>query len=156
MQSVTADPQTFRWNRAQAWTILGATALLMVWSLIALYWPRSGATGAVQEGGKDLEAYRRIVARVHAGEDYYRAAGDREDGSVGRSVILLVAMVGAFLWCIDGDAFFSQELWAGVLIAVSVGAFAVNRRAGGVSAGLAALALRELALPYVAVCVFLA
>src|SRR5438874_1953192 len=76
MQTVTADPQTFRWNRAQAWAIFGATALLMVWSLIALYWPRGGATGAVQEGGKDLEAYRRIVARVHTGEDYYRAAGE--------------------------------------------------------------------------------
>jgi hypothetical protein len=65
-------------------------------------------------------------------------------------------MSGAMLWCIDGDAFFAQELWAGVLIAVSVGAFAVGKPGWGVAAGLAALTLRELALPYVLVAAVLA
>jgi len=67
------------------------------------------------------------------------------------STVLLLTMVGTFLWCLDGDAFFSQELWAGVLIALSVGAFAVGRRHLGVASGVAALLMRELALLYVLV-----
>jgi hypothetical protein len=201
-----------RLSRYRLAVAIGAVALFLL-SLLAIYWPRSagggsaGGSGAA-EGGKDLEAYRRIVERVHGGEDYYDAAGaelhaggyptssvfnwrpplyawllaafpapewgqallgalallalglaytaEREDGGLGRALLVTVGMAGAFLWCIDGDAFFAQELWAGVLIAVSVGAFAVGQRAGGVAAGLAALALRELALPYVVVCIFLA
>jgi hypothetical protein len=189
--------------------LVGAITVFAIWSLFALYWPRTGTpTVAPQEGGKDLEAYRRIVARVHSGEDYYDAAGaelreggyatssvfnwrpplyawllaafpqpewgqgllvllvlgtlalaytaERTDGGVGRALLLLVLMAGAFLWSIDGDAFFAQELWAGVLITASVCAFAAGQRTIGVVAGLAALLMRELALPYVVVAVGLA
>ena len=208
MPTATADPRSPHWTRSQARLVVTALLLASIWSLFALYWPRSSASPAHVEGGKDLAAYRRIIECVHDGEDYYSAAGDelrrggyatssvfnwrlpayawllavfpqpewgqalltllalvalalayaadRADGSVGRSLVLLVTMLGAFLWCIDGDAFLSQELWAGVLIAVSVGAFAVGQRAGGVAAGLAALLMRELALPYVLVALFLA
>jgi hypothetical protein len=190
-------------NRFSGRVFLGAIFILSLWSLLALYWPREAAPGAELEGGKDLQAYRAIVERVHHGESYYSAAAeelrsggyssssvfnwrlptyawllgsfpkpewgqvllcllavaalalanraDRQDGNLWRSFVLLLAMLGAFLWCIDGDAYFSQELWAGVLIAVSVGAFAVGLRAWGVAAGLAALMMRELALPYVLV-----
>jgi hypothetical protein len=184
-------------------------ALLALWALLAVYWPRSTPAAAVpQQGGKDLAAYRRIVERVHCGEDYYDAAGielraggyatssvfnwrpplcawllavfprpewgqgllvvlvlltfvlayhaECAAGSIGRAVILLVLMAGAFLWCIDGDAFFAQELWAGVCIAASVSAFAAGLRPAGVILGLAALALRELALPYVIIALALA
>jgi hypothetical protein len=186
----------------------GMTAFV-VWALVALYWPRTTTSADVpQQGGKDLEAYRRIVARVHQGEDYYDAAGDelraggyatssvfnwrpplyawllaafprpewgqallvllvlatlalaynaeRTRGGLGRALLVVVLMAGAFLWCIDGDAFFAQELWAGVLIAASVCAFANEQRALGVVAGLAALAMRELALPYVVIAMALA
>jgi hypothetical protein len=208
MPNYCFDPQLSRWTRPQAVAIFGAALVLITWSLAALYWPHQGLASAAPEGGKDLEVYRRIVARVHQGEDYYDAAGaelhaggyatssvfnwrlpvyawllaafprpegaqvllgllallalslafagDRENGSVGRSLLLVIAMAGAFLWCIDGDAFFSQELWAGVLIAVSVGCFAVGWRVSGIVVGLAALFLRELALPYVLVAIVLA
>jgi hypothetical protein len=187
----------------------GAIVAFGVCALFALYWPHSGAPAAAPpQGGKDLEAYRRIVERVHHGEEYYDAAGaelraggyatsslfnwrpppyawllaafprpewgqgllvllilatllfaytaERQDGNVGRALLLLLLLAGAFLWCIDGDAFFAQELWAGVLITASVSAFAVGQRTLGVSAGLAALLLRELALPYVAIALILA
>jgi hypothetical protein len=198
-----------RWPRFQAWAVFALVTFLVVWSLWALYWPRAGAPAEPPQGGKDLEAYRRIVERVHAGESYYGAAGselhargyasssvfnwrlpiyawllaalptpewgqvllgllallalglayaaDRADGgSLGRSLILVTAMAGAFLWCVDGDAFFAQELWAGVLIALSVGCYGVRFRVGGIAAGLAALAIRELALPFVLVAPVLA
>src|SRR5258708_30464514 len=32
--------------------------------------------GILQQGGRDLQAYRNIITRVHAGEDYYSAAGE--------------------------------------------------------------------------------
>jgi hypothetical protein len=204
----TSPPIAAPVTRIQTWAILLAIAALAAWSLLALYGPQEAGTGVQQEGGKDLQAYRAIVARVHVGEDYYHAAGvelraggyacssvfnwrlptyawlmaafprpemaqillgllalsalglaytaDRAGGSVGRSLVAAVAMAGAFLWCIDGDAYFSQELWAGVLIALSVGAFAARRRGLGLVAGLAALALRELALPNVLVALALA
>jgi len=190
------------------WTVLAAVVVFFSWSLVALHRPREAAATAIPEGGKDLQAYRRIVERVHRGEDYYSAAGDelrsggyasssvfnwrlptyawllgalpqpewgqvllgllamaalalayaadRQDGSVLRGLVVMLAMLGALLWCIDGDAFFAQELWAGVLIAVSVGAFAAGQRGWGVAAGLSALLMRELALPYVLVAVVLA
>ena len=222
MASATHDPRSLPWPRLQAWAIAVAAVFLIAWYLVALYWPGATSTGAVAEGGKDLEAYRHIVERVHRGEDYYLAAGevlraggyatssvfnwrppiyawllaafpkpewgqvllgllallalglayasDRAGGSVGRALLLLLAMLGAFLWCVDGDAFFAQELWAGVLIAVSVGFFALADamgceaeprvhqvvRAAGIAAGLAALCLRELALLYVLVAILVA
>ena len=207
MQTIASPRRILHDRRAQAVAILAAIVVFSAWSLAALYLPRESAPSSYQEGGKDLQAYRQIVARVHGGEDYYSAAADelraggyatssvfnwrlptsawllsafphpewgqvflcllaltalglaytadRQDGSVGRSLLLLLAMSGAFLWCIDGDAFFAQELWAGVLIAVSVGTFGNGQRGWGVVAGLAALALRELALPYVIVALVL-
>jgi hypothetical protein len=208
MATIIPDLRPFLWSRLQARALLATMLVLIVWSLVALYWPRASVVQAPAEGGKDLQAYRRIVQRVHEGEDYYTAAGeelraggyatssvfnwrppiyawllaalpapewgqvllgllavlalglayagDRADGSVGRSLLLLLAMVGAFLWCVDGDAFFAQELWAGVLIAVSVGCYAIGCRSGGIVAGMAALCLRELALLYVLVALALA
>lgn len=60
----------------------------------------------------------------------------------------VLAMLGAFLWCIDGEAYLAQELWAGVLITLSVCGYLLGSWPLGVSAGLAALFFRELALPY--------
>jgi hypothetical protein len=201
----TLTTPSLRWTRPQVLVL----AIFILWSLWALYWPRAAGPAAPQQGGKDLEAYRQIVERVHAGEDYYAAAGaelrprgyatssifnwrlpvyawllaafptpewgqallcilallalvlaygaDRaEGGSLGRSLILVISMAGAFVWCVDGDAFFAQELWAGVLIAIAVGCYGIGFRPGAIAAGLAALLIRELALPFVLVALVLA
>ena len=49
-----------------------------------------------------------------------------------------------------------SELWSGVLMALSAVCFGINRPVAGVVAGVAALFFRELAAPYVLVCVALA
>jgi hypothetical protein len=151
-------------------------------------------------GGSDLRLYRRIVERVHAGDNYYDAAGQElreqgyptgslfnwrtplyalligslssitwgqvflgcaalitllltyavveRDGGMQQAVATVLLLLGAFMWCVDGDAFLSQELWAGVLIALSVCAYAQGRWPLGFAVGLSALFLRELSLPY--------
>jgi hypothetical protein len=72
----------------------------------------------------------------------------QQDGKVWRAVAAVLLLLGVFQWCVDGDAFLSQELWAGVLIALSVCAYALGWWEIGLGAGLAALFLRELAIPY--------
>ena len=70
--------------------------------------------------------------------------------------VQLFLMVGPLAGCFGSDGVFFAELWAGTAIAISVGAYAFDHRRTGLGAGLVALFLRELALPYVLVCVFLA
>jgi len=79
----------------------------------------------------------------------------REGGRI-RVAVGILPLIGAFSWCIDGDAFFSQELWAGTLVCLSIGAYARNRWQEGQAAGLFALFLRELAMPYCLMALFLA
>ncbi|HXG12032.1 MAG TPA: hypothetical protein VNK04_19920 [Gemmataceae bacterium] len=81
---------------------------------------------------------------------------ERREGGRGRATAVVVLMVGAFLWCVDGDAFFAQELWAAALIALSVGGYALGRWHLGLATGLLALFFRELALPYALIAAFLA
>jgi hypothetical protein len=75
-----------------------------------------------------------------------------KEARVHRALAVVVCMIGAFLWCVDGDAYFAQELWAGVLIALSIAAYANGLRVVGIAAGLGALFFRELAGVYVLVC----
>ena len=184
-----------RWQACIA-LVLGL-ALLAGFILAALapkkYTPRG-------QGGRDLQLYRAVVARVHAGENYYDAAGKElreqgyptgsffnwrppayawllgslpspvwaqvllgllglvtlfwssrliyREGGAGKALAGAVFMLGALLWCLDGDAYFAQELWAGTLIALAIAAYGLGRWHWGVAAGLAALFLRELALPF--------
>jgi hypothetical protein len=72
------------------------------------------------------------------------------------AVIVITLQAGAFLWALDGDAFLAQELWAGLLIAISVGAYARGHWSIGLIFGLLALFFRELALPYCAISLGLA
>jgi hypothetical protein len=194
-------------TRWQALTILILTAAALAWCLIAALFPQSDP-GSVGPGGSDLRLYRQIVERVHAGENYYDAAGSelraqgyptgslfnwrppvyawvignlptpawgqalavllaltamllmhaavqREGGPV-RARAMVLLLLGPFLWCLDGDAFLSQELWAGILIALSMAAYGTGRWLLGFAAGLLALAFRELALPYVLLALALA
>ena len=64
-----------------------------------------------------------------------------------------LVMFGVFRWVLDGDAYLAQEVWAGVLIMISVAALRMGEqswkwRALAIAAGIAALLFRELALPY--------
>jgi hypothetical protein len=187
-------------NRLPARLVPGALAAALVWCLLSALVPRTPGSAPAQQGGKDLEVYRRIVERVHAGESYYDAAGIelraggyptgslfnwrtpvyawligglpspawarwllilgalgtmlaayaavQREGGTSRAAAAVLLLAGVFLWCVDGDAFLAQELWAGLLIALSICAYALGRRRAGMAAGLGALFFRELALPY--------
>lgn len=65
----------------------------------------------------------------------------------------VLLQVGVSAWALDGDAFLAQEVWAGILILVSVAAAGCAAssprwRSVAVAAGLLALFFRELVLPY--------
>jgi hypothetical protein len=83
------------------------------------------------------------------------ALAQRQAGP-GPAAATVVLLLGAFLWCIDGDAFLSQELWAGVFITLSVCAYGLGWWPAGLAAGLFALFYRELSAPYCLVALFLA
>lgn len=77
-------------------------------------------------------------------------------GGIGMAAAGVFPLIGAFHWCIDGDAFLSQELWSGILIVLSVCAYARERWCLGLATGLLALFFRELALPYCLIALVLA
>lgn len=66
--------------------------------------------------------------------------------------LLVAALTGPLLLCMLGDIYLMPELWAGVLIALSLCLYGLDRRGWAVVCGLAALAVRELALPYCLLC----
>ncbi|MBX7166108.1 MAG: hypothetical protein K1X74_07140 [Pirellulales bacterium] len=80
------------------------------------------------------------------------------DQQLGMGTALLggVLLCGAVMPCILGDLYLMSEVWAGVLLALSVAAYGVDRRRLGFAAGLAALFTRELILPYAGWCLVLA
>jgi len=65
-------------------------------------------------------------------------------------------LTGALLPCALGDLFVMPEVWAGILIGLSVAAYGFGRWKIGCGAALAALAIRELAAPYCLLCAALA
>jgi hypothetical protein len=69
---------------------------------------------------------------------------------------LTFLLVGPFAWCGVGEAFRFTELWAGILIALSVAAYGIGRWPVAVLAAIVALFFRELALPYCLLCFVLA
>jgi hypothetical protein len=80
------------------------------------------------------------------------AARLRQDGILVALVTTLV-MIGVVRWSIDGYACVAQEPWAATLLVISLAAHAAARFAPGwryvsILTGLAALFIRELALPY--------
>jgi hypothetical protein len=73
----------------------------------------------------------------------------REQGhGLGRPLACALLLSGPMMPCALGDLYVSPVLWAGMLIAVSIGAYGVGRPRLGAAIGLAALFFRELALPY--------
>jgi hypothetical protein len=83
-------------------------------------------------------------------------AAERATSSIAHAAVATFFMFGVFRWVLDGDAYLAQEVWAGVLIMISVaalrlgslGSFAWRWRLLAASAGVTALLFRELALPY--------
>jgi hypothetical protein len=80
----------------------------------------------------------------------------RQGGGTARARGAVLLLVGPFAWCAFPDICLFTELWAGMLIALSVCAGAVGRWRLAVLAGLAALFFRELALPHCLVALALA
>jgi len=65
-------------------------------------------------------------------------------------------MSGPVIYSLLPGPFLDHEFWAGTFIALSLAAHARGWRYGSVAAGLAALFLRELSLPFVCIMMFLA
>src|SRR5690606_23857357 len=79
-----------------------------------------------------------------------------DEGGAGQGLLGVFFLSGALLPCFLGPPVLSPELWSGVLLAISAVCFGLQRRGPAIAAGLAALFFRELAAPYVAVCLILA
>ena len=79
-----------------------------------------------------------------------------DEGNVAEGLFGVVLLAGALLPCVLGDLLVLPELWSGVLIALSAVCFGLGNRSWGVAAAIAALFFRELAAPYVLVCLGLA
>jgi hypothetical protein len=79
-----------------------------------------------------------------------------DNASLGEGLFAAVLLLGALLPCMLGELLVMPELWSGVFIALSAVCLALDRRGWGVACGVVALFFRELAAPYVVVCVVLA
>ena len=76
-------------------------------------------------------------------------AAAREQPNIYRLALpLAVLLSGPMLPCFQSDVFVLSEVWAGIMIALSLCAYGVNLRFLGATMALTALFLRELALPY--------
>ena len=78
---------------------------------------------------------------------------ERAASSIGHAAVTTFLMFGVFRWVLDGDAYLAQEVWAGVLMMISVAAMKLGQsslrlRVLAAAAGIAALMFRELALPF--------
>jgi hypothetical protein len=73
----------------------------------------------------------------------------REQGhGLGRPLACALLLSGPLMFCVLSELFVSPMLWAGVFMAISIGAYGVKRPGWGVAFGLLAVFFRELALPY--------
>ena len=64
-------------------------------------------------------------------------------------VIALCALASALIPCVTPDIYLMHEFWAGLLVALSLGLYRVDNIWPAVAAAAAALAMREMALPFV-------
>lgn len=78
------------------------------------------------------------------------------EGTLGVGNLGVLLLVGALWPCVEGHLFVMPEVWSGVLLALSLTAYARDSALLGVAAGVGALALRELAAPYCLICCGLA
>ncbi len=78
------------------------------------------------------------------------------EGTPAQGLFGVALLGGALLPCGLGDLLVLPELWSGVLLALSAACFGLERRTAGIGAGIASLFFRELAAPYVLICLGLA
>ncbi len=86
----------------------------------------------------------------------FKALAWEQEGSLMAALCCMVLLSGPLLFTILDDLFVMPVLWAGVLIGFSVCAYGIDRPKLGLFLGLAALFIRELALPYCLLCAVLA
>ena len=79
-----------------------------------------------------------------------------DNASLAEGLFAAVLLLGALLPCLIGELLVMPELWSGVFVALSAVCLALGRRGWGVACGVVALFFRELAAPYVMVCMALA
>ncbi len=72
------------------------------------------------------------------------------------ALLAAVFLTGALYPAFVEPIYILPEVWAGVLLLLSLGCYGLDRPAAGVACGLGALFFRELAAPYCAVCFALA
>ncbi|MEX2173742.1 MAG: hypothetical protein WD872_05225 [Pirellulaceae bacterium] len=80
-------------------------------------------------------------------------AAERIRHGSGPAALTTLLLLGVFRWALDGEAYLAQEVWAGILLVISVSAHALGAtsprwRILAAAAGILALTFRELALPY--------
>jgi len=78
----------------------------------------------------------------------FEAVAREENDVIRRPVACALLLTGPLMPCVLGDLFVMPVLWAGVLIALSICAYGIDRPWWGVALGLAAVFVRELAMPY--------
>ena len=102
--------------------------------------------------GKALLGIMALVAIALAlaglAREHSESAAGQSRASMFIPVACAILLIGAVLPTVLGDLFVMPVLWAGVLIALSLGAYGIGRPRLGVAFGLAAVFFRELALPY--------
>jgi len=79
----------------------------------------------------------------------------REAGML-TALLAVFLLIGALIPCLLGNLYVMPVVWSGTLIALSIVGYGTNRTWLGVSAGLAALFLRDLAAGYVLISLALA
>ncbi len=112
---------------------------LPVWAIAQLPTPESAKAALA------LLAIAAIALACHV-------SAREPDGSLGQGAFCGMLMVGGLLPCVLDGLYVMHELWAGVLIAISLLAYAIRRPTIGIVAGIAALFIRELAAPYCVLC----
>jgi hypothetical protein len=80
----------------------------------------------------------------------------RDTADSATAVLCILAMLASLFACATPAAAMFGEIPAGILILASISAYGLRRPGIGLALGLAALFVRELAAPYVLVCIYLA
>jgi hypothetical protein len=88
-----------------------------------------------------------LVATTLAAAIAARGLAADECGAIGGAATLLLVLASCG-WCVFPEMIYYAELWSGLLVLISLGAYRLGRHVSGACWGLVALFLRELALPY--------
>lgn len=105
----------------------GTLLLLNALGLGLLLWPRKSTVPITSES---------------------HAAKAKELPSWITSVLVGMLQIGIVTWSIDGYAFYTQEVWSAAFLTLALGCFYRQWEVGAVLFALAAVCIRELALPW--------